>query len=273
MADGVVLDPAYSRAYISTIGKNTQNPFIVKYLLLSFLGAVYIGIGTQGGMVVDGGVGKTFLGGITYSFGLAAIVYLGGDFFCMNPLLVSAVIAKRGVAPWKIIRDWFVNICMNIAGAIAIAAIVHGSGVNGQQNAVNEGFGPIICANARDYFAWTHSGRAFIGGIIGGALMQIAVLWAQTANTPVGKYASVALPSILFWVNKWHCLPQLLYILFVSTFLDCPKAFQKDLWENMALSGCGNLVAYLFLGFFYWVLYVHGTDEAAADKETEPTSA
>jgi formate/nitrite transporter FocA (FNT family) len=267
MADGVQLDPAYSDYYISTVGSASKRVFILKYIVLAFMGAIYIGIGTQG-MIVAAARENYFMAGIVYSFGLAAVIYLGGDFFCSNPLLFSAVLAKK-LPPYVVLRDWIVTWIANIAGAIAVAAVIFGSGVNGQQNNYDEGSSPFkgsgfaVCDFAKGY-AWLHSGRGFIGGIIGGALMQIAIIWGNTAVSPVGKYVSVALPSILFVVNKWHCATMFMYVLFASTFLDCPKAYQKDMWENMVLSSCGNVISYLFLGFFYWALYLHGKDEQKA---------
>lgn len=167
-----------------------------KLLMLAALAGAFIGLGaafyTLAMSGVDAGFGPLrLLGGVAFSLGLVLVVVGGAELFTGNALIVMAW-ADRRVTSAALARNWLWVYLGNAAGAVALAVMVHRSGVL----AIGEtGALAVAIAEAKMRLSFE---AAFWRGVLCNALVCLAVWLCFAARTVSGKILAVMFPISAF---------------------------------------------------------------------------
>lgn len=185
---------------------------LVKCILLGIMAGAFIAFGgaTSSAAIHDisnQGLAKA-LAGCIFPVGLMMIVFVGGELFTGDCLMVADVMDGR-ISILKVIRTLAVVWLSNLIGAVFIAALVYFSGLLDYTNGALGAFTIKIA-----YGKCTLSPfRAVCSGILCNILVCIAVLMAGAAKDIVGKVWAIFFPICAFVIGGWeHCVANMFYI-------------------------------------------------------------
>lgn len=185
---------------------------LVKCILLGIMAGAFIAFGgaTSSAAIHDisnQGLAKA-LAGCIFPVGLMMIVFVGGELFTGDCLMVADVMDGR-ISIIKVIRTLAVVWLSNLIGAVFIAALVYFSGLLDYTNGALGAFTIKIA-----YGKCTLSPfRAVCSGILCNILVCIAVLMAGAAKDIVGKVWAIFFPICAFVIGGWeHCVANMFYI-------------------------------------------------------------
>lgn len=185
---------------------------LVKCILLGIMAGAFIAFGgaTSSAAIHDisnQGLAKA-LAGCIFPVGLMMIVFVGGELFTGDCLMVADVMDGR-ISIFKVIRTLAVVWLSNLIGAVFIAVLVYFSGLLDYTNGALGAFTIKIA-----YGKCTLSPfRAVCSGILCNILVCIAVLMAGAAKDIVGKVWAIFFPICAFVIGGWeHCVANMFYI-------------------------------------------------------------
>ncbi|ACZ18391.1 formate/nitrite transporter [Thermanaerovibrio acidaminovorans DSM 6589] len=169
----------------------------VQMLVLGFMAGAYIAMAgflytvvTQdAARYVGTGIAK-LLGGTVFPLGLILVVIAGGELFTGNCLMPMGILV--GCVPLgRVIKNWAWVFLSNMAGAVAVAFLVHWSGL-----AEGE-----VGANALKIAAVKMSlpfGQAMVRGVLCNWLVALAVWMSMAADDVAGKISAIFFPIMGF---------------------------------------------------------------------------
>lgn len=135
MIDPTGLDayaPAQIAERIETIGMAKARLPLVPLITLGVLAGVFIGFGGMMFTAITTGVELNgpvrLLGGVGFALGLILVVLAGAELFTGNALMVMAWADGR-IGFWALLRNWGVVILANLAGSLALVAMVWAAGL------------------------------------------------------------------------------------------------------------------------------------------------
>lgn len=179
-------------------------------------------LGISAGMFIAGGAAASsvamhavsnvgiarFLGGCIFPVGLMMIVFIGGELFTGDCLMIMGCIHKN-VSLWKMIRVLAVVYLANLAGAVVIAFLVYASGQFGYTGDLLGAY-TIKVAMGKVNLSF---GAAFSSGILCNIFVCAAVLMASAAKDIAGKVWAIFFPILAFVVSGYeHCVANMYYI-------------------------------------------------------------
>lgn len=179
-------------------------------------------LGISAGMFIAGGAAASsvamhavsnvgiarFLGGCIFPVGLMMIVFIGGELFTGDCLMIMGCIHKN-VSLWKMIRVLAVVYLANLAGAVMIAFLVYASGQFGYTGDLLGAY-TIKVAMGKVNLSF---GAAFSSGILCNIFVCAAVLMASAAKDIAGKVWAIFFPILAFVVSGYeHCVANMYYI-------------------------------------------------------------
>ena len=185
---------------------------LLKCILLGIMAGAFIAFGgaTSSAAVhniANQGLAKT-LAGCIFPVGLMMIVFVGGELFTGDCLMIAGVADKRFSAG-AMIKTLIVVWLSNLVGALIISALVYFSGLldysNGALGAytIKVAYGKVSLAPF----------RAVCSGILCNILVCIAVLMATAAKDIAGKVWAIFFPILAFVIGGWeHCVANMFYI-------------------------------------------------------------
>ncbi len=235
------------------------------------MGGLCIGLGAGFYTVVTtqpaAGLGVTqLLGGLAFSVGPALVALGGVDVFAGSPTVVLAWFRGRATpADWA--RNWSWVYVGNLVGAVALAWLVFISGqyLMRGADAADPLVGPRILAIAQEKCAAPFR-VALVRGILGGALVCLALWFASFSRGTGAKILAVALPgTALIACGFEHCVANMylasagLALHWSHAIADAETAISLGTFITRSLIPCtlGNIVgAFLTLGGLYWARYV-----------------
>lgn len=246
---------------------------IHKMILLGILAGVYIGFGGQlmysilltgdaTGGTASGGPQK-FLAGMGFSVGLIMIVGVGAELFTGNCLLIVSAMAKR-ITWTDLVLDWIIVYFSNFVGAILIAALIYGSGINGYRPSSLTPAGQIAC-NIAVAKGKLEPHEMFLRGIGANMLVCLAILLAAASKTPTGKFIGIALPIAAFIsIGFEHSIANM-YVFSMATMLNCEGVGHGYYWLDLLLCTIGNMLGAAFLAVNYWTTYIQQSSSISDD--------
>lgn len=213
------------------------------------------------------GIGLTkLIGGLTFSLGLILVVIAGADLFTGDTMMVMACFSRK-ITCRQMLRSWVFVFFGNLAGALAIVAMVYFSGhwFNGS-SAV--GAKALSIANHKVNLTFM---QAFASGMLCNILVCLAIWLCYSSRSVTDKILSILFPITAFVAMGFeHSIANMYFIPAGLLLKSNPKVVALlegvDL-SNLTLSGfmisnllpvtIGNMVGgAIFVGTIYWILYL-----------------
>lgn len=185
---------------------------LLKCILLGIMAGAFIAFGgaTSSAAVhniANQGLAKA-LAGCIFPVGLMMIVFVGGELFTGDCLMIAGVVDKRFSAG-AMIKTLVVVWLSNLAGALLVSTLVYFSGLLDYSN------GALGAYTIKVAYGKTtiEPLRAVCSGILCNILVCVAVLMATAAKDIVGKVWAIFFPIWAFVVGGWeHCVANMFYI-------------------------------------------------------------
>lgn len=198
-------------AYIQA-GETKAKLSLPRLLMLGVMAGAFIAIGGSSSSaachgVANVGVSKA-LAGIVFPIGLMLIVFIGGELFTGDTMMIMGAMHKK-YSYITMIRTLICVFFSNMAGAVLIAFLV----VNcGQLDYSAGALGAYTIKVAYGKATITFS-KAFFSGILCNILVCTAVLMAMAATDAAGKILSIVFPIFAFVIGGYeHCVANMYYI-------------------------------------------------------------
>lgn len=185
---------------------------IGRLLLFGIMAGMFIALGASASSVAmhsTAGVGLSrFIGGCIFPIGLMLIVFLGGELFTGDCLIILGIFDKK-VRVLSALKVLVLVWAANLVGAVVIALLVFASGQLGYTNGLLGAF-TIKVAMGKTTMSF---GSAFTSGILCNIFICGAVLMASAAKDAGGKIWAMFFPIMAFVVSGYeHCVANMYYI-------------------------------------------------------------
>ena len=185
---------------------------IGRLLLFGIMAGMFIALGASASSVAmhsTAGVGLSrFIGGCIFPIGLMLIVFLGGELFTGDCLIILGIFDKK-VRVLSALKVLVLVWAANLVGAVVIALLVFASGQLGFTNGLLGAF-TIKVAMGKATMSF---GSAFTSGILCNIFVCGAVLMASAAKDAGGKIWAMFFPIMAFVVSGYeHCVANMYYI-------------------------------------------------------------
>ena len=231
-----------------------------KMILLGIMAGAFIALGgatssTAAHAIDNVGLAR-FVAGIIFPVGLMIIVFVGGELFTGNCLMVMALLERR-ITPAQLLRNWLTVYLGNAMGGAAVAALAvysHTASLFG------DGLARSMVSIAESKAA-LGSGDAFLRGVLCNFLVCLAVWMAAASKRAEGKVIALFFPILLFVLCGYeHCIANL-YYLPAGAFAAAEYGMETTLTlagclKNLAAVTLGNLVGGAALGVGYRFAYL-----------------
>ena len=213
------------------------------------------------------GVGLTkLIGGLTFSLGLILVVIAGADLFTGDTLMVMGCFTGK-IKVRQMLRSWLFVFLGNLAGALAMVAMVYFSGhwFNGS-TAI--GAKALAIADHKVNLTLT---QAFSSGMLCNILVCLAIWLCYSARTVTDKIMAILFPITAFVAMGFeHSIANMYFIPAGLVLKHNPEIITMmngaDL-SNLTINGfvfrnllpvaAGNMVGgAIFVGAVYWILYL-----------------
>ena len=213
---------------------------LLSMIMLGTLAGAFIGLGALYFVLVISdhtlgfAVGRV-LGGVCFSLGLLLVVVAGAELFTGNNLLVMAW-ADGKLSTWDVLRNWGVVCTANFAGAVALAALVFGSGhtdMNG--GAVGKAY--LDIALAKCTLPWW---SAFFRGVMCNVLVCMAVWMAFAGRSVVDKFIAIVFPISAFVAAGFEHSIANMYIIPLAMMLKLSNAALPATYDAISVAGLAN---------------------------------
>ena len=185
---------------------------ILKCILLGIMAGAFIAFGgaTSNAAIhniANQGLAKT-LAGCIFPVGLMMIVFVGGELFTGDCLLIAGVVDKK-FSTLSMIKTLIIVYFSNMVGAVIIASLVYFSGLLDYTGGALGAF-TIKVAYGKATIA---PFKAICSGILCNILVCIAVLMATAAKDIAGKVWAIFFPICAFVIGGWeHCVANMFSI-------------------------------------------------------------
>lgn len=185
---------------------------LLKCILLGLMAGAFIAFGGATSSaaihnISNQGVAKA-LAGTIFPVGLMMIVFVGGELFTGDCLMLAGVVDKRFSA-LQLIKTLIIVWLSNMAGAILIATLVYYSGLLDYTSGALGAFTIKVAYGKCTITPF----KAICSGILCNILVCIAVLMATAARDIAGKVWAIFFPLCAFVVGGWeHCVANMFYI-------------------------------------------------------------
>ena len=207
----IVLPQQITSATINA-GKTKAELPLLRLLLLGMFAGMFIACGASASSVAMHAISNVGLArlvaGCVFPIGLMMIVFVGGELFTGDCLMIMGCIhGKYSVR--KMITVLILVFLSNFAGSVLFAAMVNATPQFGYSGNLLGAF-TIKVALGKVTMSF---GAAFISGILCNFFVCIAVLMAMAAKDIAGKVWAIFFPIMAFVVSGYeHCVANMYYI-------------------------------------------------------------
>jgi len=204
--------PAQLKDNFIKAGENKVSMGLVKFMILAMMAGAFIAFGGSSSSLASHAVENPGLAklvsGCIFPVGLMLIVFIGGELFTGDCLMIMGCVEKKYSALSMIIRLALVLVG-NLIGALIIVAFVY---ISGQYDMGGGALGAFTIKVA--YGKATISfGKAVCSGILCNILVCAAVLMGGAAKDAGGKVWAIFFPIMAFVVGGYeHCVANMYYI-------------------------------------------------------------
>ncbi len=185
---------------------------LLKCILLGIMAGAFIAFGGASSNaavhnIANQGLSKT-LAGCIFPVGLMMIVFVGGELFTGDCLMIAGVVGKRFSAI-AMIRTLIIVFFSNMIGAVLIASLVYFSGLLDYTGGALGAFTIKVAYGKATITPF----KAVCSGILCNILVCMAVLMATAAKDIAGTVWAIFFPIAAFVIGGWeHCVANMFYI-------------------------------------------------------------
>jgi len=260
------------------IGIKKANLDFISTFALAVLAGAFIALGcifftisqTSAGVTVHWGWGR-IVGGLVFSLGLILTIVGGAELFTGNNLIIMAW-ASRRLSTWRVLRNWIIVFFGNFIGAIATVLVVFLA----KHYQMSNGAVGITALNIGMTKVGYDFSQALILGILGNAMVCLAVWLTYSARTVIGRIAAIVFPISGFIAAGFeHCVANMYFLpyallikanapdTFWQTLGTQPANYQGLTWgsfflQNLLPVTLGNMIGgVFFVALVYWAVYLH----------------
>ncbi|KAF1837145.1 Formate/nitrite transporter [Decorospora gaudefroyi] len=227
----------------------------------SFLGGVFIALGSAFDLVVAGGAPSlrasnpslaTLLAALTFPIGFVIIILFNVELCTSNMFVLAYSTLRRRTSVWDLVRNWVVSYVFNIAGCLFYAGVlVYWSDTlssPAQKSYAATG------ANARVNVNWAYN---FTRGIMCNWLVGVAYFLATEARDVLGKIVAIWIPIWAFVAMGYqHSVANFLLVPVGLFYEGAQFGVGKFVWNSCVPVTLGNVVGgAFFMGFALWAVY------------------
>lgn len=193
-------------------GVNKANLKLTKMIFLGILAGMFIALGaatsnTAVHTIKDVGLARTLAGAI-FPVGLMMIVFVGGELFTGNCLIIMGVMDKR-IKLWQLIRNLVVVFLSNLVGSLIIVFLIN---YCGNLDYTSGALGAYTIKVALGKVSITPL-KGVLSGILCNILVCVAILMATAAKDAVGKIFAIWFPIFAFVIGGFeHIVANMYYI-------------------------------------------------------------
>lgn len=193
-------------------GVNKANLKLTKMIFLGILAGMFIALGaatsnTAVHTIKDVGLARTLSGAI-FPVGLMMIVFVGGELFTGNCLIIMGVMDKR-IKVWQLIRNLVVVFLSNLIGSLIIVFLIN---YCGNLDYTSGALGAYTIKVALGKVSITPL-KGVLSGILCNILVCVAILMATAAKEAVGKIFAIWFPIFAFVIGGFeHIVANMYYI-------------------------------------------------------------
>jgi len=185
---------------------------MLRIILLGIFAGMFIAGGASSSSVAMHAISNVgvarFVAGAIFPVGLMMIVFVGGELFTGDCLMIMGCMHKE-FPVLRMVRVLAVVFLSNFLGSVLFAAMVNASG---QLNYTNGLLGAFTIKVAVGKLNLSF-GAAFISGILCNIFVCAAVLMAAAAKDIAGKVWAIFFPILAFVVSGYeHCVANMYYI-------------------------------------------------------------
>ncbi|MBR5579581.1 MAG: formate/nitrite transporter family protein [Lachnospiraceae bacterium] len=257
--------PEYVEAYVNTSVIKATLP-VYKLIILGIMAGAFVAIGAASASAAAHGIDNVgiakSLAGIVFPIGMMMIVFIGGELFTGDTMMLMGVFHKR-FSYLKYFRTLAFVYISNMIGAIIVAFLVVYSG---QLKYSSGGLGAYTIKVAVDKVNGEFV-SLFFSGILCNVLVCVAVLMSMAAKDAAGKVFGFLFPIFAFVIGGYeHCVANMYFI--PAGFLAAKNpvyyekamelygltaeqigeiSFSTMLFQNLLPVTLGNMVAGMFL--------------------------
>ena len=230
---------------------------LLKTIMLGLLAGAFISFGAMFYTLVMSGNELGFglsrlVGGIAFSLGLVLVVIAGAELFTGNNLIVMAW-ADRKINSSELLRNWILVYFANFAGAIGMALLVHWSGV------LNNGGGVILntAISIAVHKVQLNFVEAFIRGLLGNALVCLAVWLCIAAHDVASKVVAIVFPVSAFIALGFEHSVANMYLIPIAMLSGADQITVTQFLIQLGVVTLGNVVGgCVFVALVYWIIYL-----------------
>ena len=257
--------PEYVEAYVNaSVIKATLPAY--KLLILGIMAGAFVAIGAASASAASHGIENIgiakSLAGIVFPIGMMMIVFIGGELFTGDTMMVMGAFHKR-FSYLRYFRTLAYVYISNMIGAIIVAFLVVYSG---QLKYSSSALGAYTIKVAVDKVNGEFIGL-FFSGILCNVLVCVAVLMSMAAKDAAGKVFGFLFPIFAFVIGGYeHCVANMYFIPAGFLASKNPVYYEKALelygltaekisqitfssmiFKNLLPVTLGNMVAGMFL--------------------------
>jgi formate/nitrite transporter len=188
------------------------NLALSKCILLGIMAGAFIAFGgaTSSAAVhniPNQGIAKAVAGCI-FPVGLMMIVFVGGELFTGDCMMITGVIAKKYSA-LDMVKTLVIVYFSNMVGAVLISILIYFSGLYDYTSGALGAYAIKVAYGKTTIAPF----KAICSGILCNILVCIAVLMATAAKDIAGKVWAIFFPICAFVIGGWeHCVANMYYI-------------------------------------------------------------
>jgi formate transporter len=245
---------------VERLGVAKARADVLTSLVLAVLAGAFISLGALLFTVVVTesalGFGPTrLLGGVSFCLGLVLVVVAGAELFTGNNLIAMAW-ASRLIGTREVMRNWLLAYLGNVVGCLGTVLLVVWADIAVLgDGAVGETAVRIAATKASLPLA-----EAFIRGILGNALVCLAVWLAIGARSVSDKILAILFPITAFVAMGFeHSIANWFFLPFGRALDAHGSVAIVGIGRNIIAVTAGNVVGgTLLVAGVYWVAYLRG---------------
>lgn len=203
--------PEYVEAYVNASVVKANLPGY-KLLILGIMAGAFVAIGAASASAASHGISNVgiakSLAGIVFPIGMMMIVFVGGELFTGDTMMIMGVFHKR----FSYVKYFKTLACVylsNMIGALIVAVFVVYSG---QLKYSSGALGAYTIKVAVDKVNGEFV-SLFFSGILCNVLVCVAVLMSMAAKDAAGKVFGFLFPIFAFVIGGYeHCVANMYYI-------------------------------------------------------------
>lgn len=224
----------------------------LQYLAASVLAGVFVGMAVvlqasvAGPLAAEGSPLARPAGAAVFGVALTLVVFAGGELFTGNVMTTLQALAVGRLRGSRMLLVWLASLAGNAAGALGLAALVHGGG-----SLVANG-GLAFVEGAIEAKASAAGGELFARAVLGNMLVCLALWMAVRATSDAARLV------VLWWGLVAFVAPGFEHSVANAAAFGLAvlagDAGWSDLWRNLAWTVPGNVVGGAVIGLaFAWI--------------------